>query len=43
MINWNIVRNPLNWLTVGLMAAFFVFALRECLRLFEDDGGPTAA
>lgn len=35
MLNWDIMKNPLNWLTVGLMAAFFVFALREVLRLFE--------
>ena len=34
-INWKLAGNPLNWLTVGLMAAFFAFALRETLRLFE--------
>lgn len=35
LIRWDVMKNPVNWLTVGVIALFFAMGLRECLRLFE--------
>jgi hypothetical protein len=37
ILNWSLMRNPLNWCIVGLMSIFFFVTLREILRLFEKD------
>lgn len=39
-INWDLIRNPYNWVVVGLMAVILLMALH---LIFKDSALPTTA
>jgi hypothetical protein len=38
-VNWDIVRNPVNWLVIGLMVAIAALALHTILKSREVENG----
>lgn len=40
-INWGLIKNPLNWITIILMVIIAGFAAQQAVRLFQAQGVKT--